>query len=358
MVDKGIVTVIYLIILSTVFWIYKGMKTEGNGNKKFSNKRNIVFIIGQARTGSTLLGDIFNQKDDVLYFFEPLRSVEVYHDISNFRLRDNSLKTLFNSKTEDFMKSILRCKYKKNQDVYLEKLDYNLFRYNSKKLSSPPFCTKFKHVCKPITSLLLNKLCLNKNLNIVVKELEFRLPNADLSFIEYISQKYGQNNRITIIHLIRDPRASFNSLKKLEWFTLNNSIYEKREDVFITERCKETMKNIDFYGADRNIRYKSVKFEDIATDPVQQIKAIFDFTQITFDKSIEEFVKQKTSKKDSTITDPFSTQSRDINTIKDKWKGESSKDFLEKVEHYCRNLIKRLSYEKLFQKNIVEDGES
>lgn len=350
MVDKGTITVIYFIVLSTVFCIYKGMKTKCNGNEKFSNRRNIVFIIGQARTGSTLLGDFFNQKDDVLYFFEPLRSVEVYHNISNFRLRDNSSKTLFNGKTEEFMKSILSCKYHKNQDVYLERLDYHLFRYNSKKLSSPPFCTKFKHVCKPVTSLLLNKLCLNKNLNIVVKELEFRLPNADLSFIEYISQKYGKNNRITIIHLVRDPRASFNSLKKLEWFTLNHSIYEKREDVFITERCKETIKNIDFYGVDRNIRYKFVKFEDIAMDPVQQIKAIFDSTQITFDKSTEEFVKQKTSKKDSVITDPFSTQSRDINNIKDKWKGEASKDFLEKVEHYCGDLIKRLSYKNLFLK--------
>lgn len=85
-------------------------------------------------------------------------------------------------------------------------------------------------------------------------------------------------------------------------------------------------------------------------DPVQQIKAIFDYTQITFDKSTEEFVKQKTSKKDSVITDPFSTQSRDINNIKDKWKGEASKDFLEKVEHYCGDLIKRLSYKNLFLK--------
>ena len=37
------------------------------------NERKIVVVVGQARTGTTLLGDLFNNMDDFIYFFEPLR---------------------------------------------------------------------------------------------------------------------------------------------------------------------------------------------------------------------------------------------------------------------------------------------
>ena len=47
-----------------------------------SNERKIVLIVGQGRTGSTLLGDLFNNMDDFIYFFEPLRYARHLNEIN------------------------------------------------------------------------------------------------------------------------------------------------------------------------------------------------------------------------------------------------------------------------------------
>ena len=57
-----------------------------------SNERKIVLIVGQGRTGSTLLGDLFNNMDDFIYFFEPLRYARHLNEI-------NTTDELYNKKS-------------------------------------------------------------------------------------------------------------------------------------------------------------------------------------------------------------------------------------------------------------------
>ncbi|KAJ7381961.1 hypothetical protein OS493_037981 [Desmophyllum pertusum] len=74
------------------------VQTARSSSLTDGNTRRRLIIVGQARTGSSFLGDAFNQHPDVFYLFEPLYGVA-------------PPKLASDSKPMQFLEGILRCKF-------------------------------------------------------------------------------------------------------------------------------------------------------------------------------------------------------------------------------------------------------
>lgn len=315
------------------------------------NRRQVIFIIGQGRTGSTLLGSIFNEHEDVLYLFEPLIAVEKYHNLINFMLTNQSAQTFINLKFTQFLNDIMKCEYHEKHDGYLKALNFGQFRFHSKKLSSTPFC---KESCGDVTAKLMNNLCSDKNLRVVIKDLEFRLPNKDLSFLQYMS-KLNDHVDVNVIHLVRDPRAYLASMMNAGWFKNQN------EDIFIKERCEETLNNIEYFTENNAkqsksfINYKLLRFEDFADDPLHISEKIHRFLKLNFSQNVKNYISLSTSGKATTSSDPYSSSARNISSVKNGWRIKVTFDFVQKIQNSCNKLMKVLSYTDLSTKIALKD---
>jgi len=312
--------------------------------------RKAVFVIGQGRTGSTLIGDLFNKREDFIYFFEPLRAVELYLNQSYFRLKNAEERATYGRVARKFLYNLVHCKLDKFDDGILKFHEFGQFRYRSKKLTEAPFCTQ--EGCTPLSAFTLNQYCQeNPQLNIVIKELEFRIPDAD------ITELWRYYYRVFVLHLVRDPRAFLSSVRKLQWFSSYHADVAKRENTFLYERCRETRNNIirmqtifKIDSAFSTENYKILRYEDLAVSDVavRLGLALSIFTGTDFTNTVASFMKDRNTDKVNTsaAADPYSIYSRRISDSIRKWREEGDRVFISKVEHYCGELMTALGYEK------------
>ncbi|CAG5110913.1 Oidioi.mRNA.OKI2018_I69.chr2.g5260.t1.cds [Oikopleura dioica] len=132
----------------------EGIKIEENEEKP--ERRKAVLMVTFMRSGSTFLGEMFNNHDDAFYVFEPL------HPLSKFGLSKSSLEDRFEILTDN-----LNCNFREQYDITIpwrsfkgeempleESLDKKgdfVFRSKHRRLCAPPFCgrdfSKSLHQC-------------------------------------------------------------------------------------------------------------------------------------------------------------------------------------------------------------------
>ena len=101
-----------------------------------SNLRKTVFLLAGHRTGSSFIGDIFNERNDVFYVYEPLTALKMEDGYPGFGC-DRRIK----EKTKMLM-SYAKCTFPGQKVIWnRQNCKGNFcFRTHSKKLCEPPFC--------------------------------------------------------------------------------------------------------------------------------------------------------------------------------------------------------------------------
>lgn len=351
---------------------------EKNRNKRRNiDSRKRLFIIAQGRTGSSLFGDLIDSHDDFIYFFEPLRAVERHFNISYFHLNStHPLYSKYHQTVTRFVDNLLNCRLSTDDDTILRLHDKGQFRHRSRILTKDPFCTKRRREdgsgisCKPLTSQMMNQYCLdNPNANIVIKELEFRIPEA--SILRLVKTHQHRLRNVKVIHLVRDPRSFLLSMKRLGWMETPGS---DPEHLFIKKRCLEIQNNIITMSlmyhqqqkhyttsihqqtpttkkASLSARYRIFKYEDLALENAERSlgRALSTFLELDFVNTTQSFYETKFTRK-STIShsDPFSTGRRNIKASLQGWRKTEHKEYVKKIEMICKDLMLLLDYEPAY----------
>ena len=344
---------------------HNSLKIDQEKNNGIADSRKRLFIIAQGRTGSSLLGDLIDSHGDFLYFFEPLRAVERHLNISYFHLKTtDSFYGEYHRIVARFMGNLLNCRLAKEDDAILKLHDKGRFRHRSKILTQDSFCTKTEgggKRCKPLTSEVMNRYCLdNPNTNIVIKELEFRIPKASIPRL--MEKRFD----VQVIHLVRDPRAFLLSMKRLGWLETPGSDHE---DLFIKKRCLEVQNNImsmallyhQNHRSDGSVKTKRLKsryiifqYEDFARDYEGRNlgRVLSAFLDLDFMNTTRRFYTAKFTQKTISHGDPFSTGQRNIKASLEAWHNPKHWEYVKKVEMTCKNLMMLLDYETAYQKKL------
>jgi len=325
--------------------------------------KKVVFIVGPGRTGTTLLGELFNSQDDYLYFFEPLRVVMEYNKFDYFVETDLEKTRFYAKEVLEFLLDISTCKFRPRNDHYLEQYNSTTFhslRRKSKKMSSGfPMCDGSN--CLPLNHTTMNRLCREtNNLKVVVKELSFRMPYARISSLELL--QLPENFEILLLHSMRDPRAFLYSKHKLWWFWDYHKNPNKHLAPYVQESCSLIQKNINHFKGKRTetrVKYKLFRYEDLL---LQNLTLFGDSVErfLGFESkniNVADYFYNKTRRPSSNFHDiTFGTTSRNITIIINKWRMKMDFGFVELIQRSCAGVMRELGYSRVtslqHQRNI------
>ena len=93
-------------------------------------------------------------------------------------------------------------------------------------------------------------------------------------------------------------------------------------------------------------RYKLVRYEDFALDPLRMAQQIYDFVGIEYPRAVKEWIVSNTRDNDNRSVKFFSTHKNSIETAS-RWRQSLLPTQVRKVEAICSEMMKLLGYKKV-----------
>ncbi|XP_077148680.1 carbohydrate sulfotransferase 4-like [Ranitomeya variabilis] len=344
-------------------------KSSCTSSFSFSEARPVhVLIISSWRSGSSLLGQIFNHHENVFYLFEPGHAVWM-----KFR---NESSELLNYAVRDLLHSFFTCDFSPLQH-YLPKGGKYIseigFFAESRALCTPPACTAYipsEGYNRQACFLRCVNSSMDKMLNmcqmyshVVMKTVRI----LDLSILLPLLRDPNLNLRI--IHLVRDPRAVALSRKSFvlnieNRILLKNEVVSKNRNITISNVMAKICKaqaDINLLARSSkflNDRYMVIRHEDLARYPVESMRQMFDFAELQITKDMEQWMHNITHEE---IPGPalFMPFSRVSLKVIEKWRTAADFDFVHQVQLMCKGSMRVFGYlpvrTKEDQKNLDLD---
>ena len=344
--------------------------TEWDLNRQYSStaRRNLI-IVSHGRSGSTLMGDIFNRHPSVFYMYEPLQTVD--------RVQKKMIGNLsYNGHTEKFLTSVFRCTFDEPwilQDIeqFYRKPDHPRV---SQAIASPPLCP-YKPtdprwdqlLCPPMTSESLGSAC-EKNYDLtVIKVLLPRVPDNSIKTILTACNPIDIDCKV--LFLIRDPRAVITSSRSVGFFQERGDLFARRSTRhFSYWRCKETEDNLEIIRKlpdSIRERIKLQRYEDLAINPLRELSGLYEFTGLPVLDSVRTWLNETTQQSRDACNhrldgEPATCTKDDAWAAANRWRWKVHPQDINVIEHYCGRVMRLMgyrsvdgSYELLANKSIA-----
>ncbi|XP_041501426.1 carbohydrate sulfotransferase 7 [Microtus oregoni] len=356
-----------------------------------------IYVHATWRTGSSFLGELFNQHPDVFYLYEPMWHLwqALYPgDAESLQgaLRD-MLRSLFRC---DF--SVLRL-YAQPGDPAARAPDSAnltttmLFRWRTNKvICSPPLCPAAplarsevglvedkacESSCPPVPLRALEAEC-RKYPVVVIKDVRL----LDLGVLVPLLRDPGLN--LKVVQLFRDPRAVHNSRLKSRHGLLRESIQvlrtrqrgdrfhrvllahgvgarpgaqaralppAPRADFFLTSAleviCEAWLRDLLFArGAPTWLRrrYLKLRYEDLVWQPQAQLRRLLRFSGLRTLATLDAFAFNMTRGSAYGADRPFHLSARDAREAVYAWRERLSQEQVRQVEAACAPAMRLLAY--------------
>ncbi|XP_042540417.1 carbohydrate sulfotransferase 7 [Dipodomys spectabilis] len=365
-----------------------------------------IYVHATWRTGSSFLGELFNQHPDVFYLYEPMWHLwqALYPgDAESLQgaLRD-MLRSLFRC---DF--SVLRL-YAPPGDPAARASDAAnlttaaLFRWRTNKvICSPPLCpdaprarndvglvedTACERSCPPVALRALEAEC-RKYPVVVIKDVRL----LDLGVLVPLLRDPGLN--LKVVQLFRDPRAVHNSRLKSRQGLLRESIQvlrtrqrgdrfhrvllahgvgarpgsqsrslpSARSDFFLTGAleviCEAWLRDLLFArGAPAWLRrrYLRLRYEDLVRQPRAQLRRLLRFSGLRALSALDAFALNMTRGTAYNVDRPFHLSARDAREAVHAWRERLSQEQVRQVEAACAPAMRLLAYPRSGEEGHLE----
>ncbi|XP_053840260.1 carbohydrate sulfotransferase 3 isoform X3 [Vidua macroura] len=273
--------------------------------------RRHVLLMATTRTGSSFVGEFFNQQGSIFYLFEPLWHVE-----KTVTFLPGGASAVGSALVyRDVLKQLFLC------DLYILEnfispvpeghLTPFLFRRGSShSLCEEPVCTPStkkvfeKYYCKnrrcgPLNITLAAEACRHKQ-HVALKTVRIR----QLEFLQPLVEDPRLDLRI--IQLVRDPRAvlasrmvafsgKYETWKK--WASEGEAPLREEEVQRLRGNCESIRVSAEL-GLRRpgwlRGRYMLVRYEDVARAPLQKAREMFRFAGLPLTQQVEEWIGRNT----------------------------------------------------------------
>uniref|UniRef100_A0A8C5PPG0 Sulfotransferase n=1 Tax=Leptobrachium leishanense TaxID=445787 RepID=A0A8C5PPG0_9ANUR len=315
-----------------------------------------VLIISSWRSGSSFIGQIFNHHDDVFYLFEPGHPVWM-------RLNTESAEIL-HYPVRDLFRSLFTCdvsplySYLPNGGQSISELK---FFAESRALCQTPFCAASIpgegyernlcfHRCRNASLGKMEGLCRTYS-HVVMKTVRIFNLNILLPLLQDPSLD------LRILHFVRDPRAVSASRKYFS-LTVDDRIVLGEESVIDSQKMKITLgqvmakicnaqlainKAANAAGESLRDRYMFLRYEDLALDPLENVKKIYNFTGLSLTPQQEKWIYNITHQ-DDLKTWGFMPYSRNANVVIQKWRKVLKFSNVQEIERLCKGAMAQFGY--------------
>ena len=316
-----------------------------------------LIIVSHGRSGSSLVGDIFNHHPSVFYMYEPLQTVmRVFN-----RLKRNDINSVpsYWDLAKEFLDAVLRCKF--NNQQFLSDIEDFYRKQNhprvSQAIASPPLCPykpsdlKWKpNLCPPMTKELLASTCWKNYDLTVLKVLISRIPENTINII--LNACSSRDVDCKIVFLVRDPRAVISSSKSVGFF--RDAVSDKAmrgTRLYSYWRCKETEENLEIirklHNSLRN-RIKLQRYEDLTSNPLKALTGLYEFAGLSELESVKTWLNETTRK---TRGDCNETDGEQATCTKDdawvaanRWRWKVDSKEISVTEKYCKETMRLMGY--------------
>ncbi|KAL7885373.1 hypothetical protein AOLI_G00056680 [Acnodon oligacanthus] len=330
-----------------------------------NSRKTHILILATTRSGSSFVGQLFNQHSDIFYLFEPLYHVQstlIPHFTHSRNMADRRVML---GASRDLLRSLYDCdlffleSYIKPQPA--NHTTDKLFRRGaSKALCSPPVCDALSpseayleegeciRKCASLNLTLAAESCREKR-HVAIKTV--RIP--EISDLRALIEDPRLN--LKVIQLVRDPRGILAS--RIETFRDTYRLWRiwratgrKPYNLDLTQLstvCEDILRSITT-GFSRPSwlrgRYILVRYEDLARNPLQKTREIYDFLGLSMEKSVEEWIQNNTrSTNDISARHKYGTV-RDSAANAESWRLKLSHEIVEHTQSACQQVLEELGY--------------
>lgn len=305
---------------------------------KLKDQRKHILVTGTHRSGTTLVGQTLSQADNVELVYEP------------FNLETTRYN--FEYKFDHWFEHVPTSpKFNEIQEEFDQYIPNSAFQYPVK-------------ICRESGYSLKTPLIYLKYLMLSVNRPRYLLkdPIALLS-AGWLYERYN----LKVICMIRNPLAFAGSLKKQGWdFDFKNFLDQKelmnrwlkpfKEEMGRTDRDSDLIERISLLWNVLNfviLEYREkypewlfMKHEELARNPVENFRMMFNYLGLEFNREIEQFIIDFTSKKNPAEAESNDLQPRDSRKTIDTWKERLTEEEIERVRERTSEI-----YEKLYPEN-------
>jgi len=299
-------------------------------DKTSFKKSKVVFLVSQCRSGSSILGELFNQRTNVSYLYEPLYPFREKNCVELPKsLKESSVEAL---------NAMTKCNFTKLQQLYKKAFHFTKQADNAGCLSNKICfstcnkCSKFLKRDAKSEKLINSRgfVYLDKLNSHCKKSLFFAAKLNYLRGVESIAPLVNSNEVETkVIILLRDPRAILKSLLKARGISNPDLNYIKKEAEII---CNRLEKNTLYKLQSQNSRIIIVKHEEFSLQPIFWTEKIYKFIGFPPTTELINWVNSATSGGNS--NDQFGTK-RDSFKVINSWRNSLSFEQVDAVQGVC-----------------------
>ncbi|XP_026220944.1 carbohydrate sulfotransferase 6-like isoform X2 [Anabas testudineus] len=324
-----------------------------------SNNKVHVLLLSSWRSGSSFLGQVFSQHPSVFYLMEP-----AWHVWTKLQKTGEGALRMA---VRDLLQSVFQCDFSVMEAYLPEQHSVSsLFMWShSRALCSPPACpltprTQFSnqtrcHKACDGTSLQGVEEACGTYSHVVLKEVRF----FELESLYPLLQ--DQNLDLRIIHLVRDPRAVMRSREESAgMLAMDSAIVLEQRNVpagevqyqVLQEICRSHMrineKAILKPPPFLNGRYKMVRYEDMARDPLGEIFSMYEFVGLEMTRQMEEWIYKVThGKGKGSPNDAFKIISRNAVEVSQAWRTMLPYIKVKRIQEVCKGAMSLLGYKMI-----------
>ncbi|KAF7664123.1 hypothetical protein LDENG_00188550 [Lucifuga dentata] len=352
-----------------------GVKFNGSeATENTTNRSRInIYLHATWRTGSSFLGELFNQHPDAFYLYEPM-----WHIWQALYPGDaGSLQ----GAVRDMMNALYRC-------------DFSVLKLYA---GSPNITTSFIFGWKMNKVICSEPLCdahKRQEIGLVKEDLCAKCQKRDIRELERECKKYpvmvikgvrvldlstlvplmkDPAINLQIVQLFRDPRAVHNSRLKSKQALVKESIQvlrsKKQTDKYkrllvpsnrvnrAESYVSSAMELIcDNWLSDMMLvmnappwlkrNYLRIRYEDLVLHPMEEVHRLYRFSNLSTFPALEKFALNMTHGRGYSSDKPFLISSRDAKEAIHAWRERLSVEQIRQVEAYCSEVMRHLGYQK------------